>query len=329
MQTVKHLCESEDYPGFYVSGETERLLVSADGRFIDLKTLTCLLPVVSKLYPYPAIHVRGYGTVFCHRVIAKTFIECPGLPDDLQVNHIDGNKNNFSVANLEWCTASQNALHAYVSGLRDDNRPIEIMDLKTGYGQVFYSMQACSRYFSRNAEAIYRYLQSRQTVPFMGHFNLRCVGQEWKPVTSEDVGKVPNGMSKDVVAISETGQKCLFESYGAASRHTGVSGYRIVKAASGLSEKPINGWLFRFLSLFDDSEVDQMVKYPSGLVTPIPPKRKPIPIVVTDKETGEVVHWNSVEEFANAFSVRKNTLQKALLVNSGVWRNFDVRYAKT
>lgn len=50
-----------------------------------------------------------------HRVIAETFIPNPNnLPC---VNHKDGNKMNNSVDNLEWCTHSENTIHAYRTGL--------------------------------------------------------------------------------------------------------------------------------------------------------------------------------------------------------------------
>lgn len=50
-----------------------------------------------------------------HREVAKAFIPNPNnLP---QVNHIDGNKNNNSVSNLEWATNRANAIHAINNGL--------------------------------------------------------------------------------------------------------------------------------------------------------------------------------------------------------------------
>ena len=50
-----------------------------------------------------------------HRIVAMVFI--PNLENFEQVNHKDGNKTNNNVDNLEWCTRSQNLLHAYATGL--------------------------------------------------------------------------------------------------------------------------------------------------------------------------------------------------------------------
>lgn len=50
-----------------------------------------------------------------HRIVAKTFLlNFSNLP---QVNHIDGNKLNNHIDNLEWCTASENMQHAWGNGL--------------------------------------------------------------------------------------------------------------------------------------------------------------------------------------------------------------------
>lgn len=53
-----------------------------------------------------------------HRLLAIHFIPNPN--NYKCVNHIDGNKLNYSLDNLEWCTHSQNTTHAFKIGLMKD-----------------------------------------------------------------------------------------------------------------------------------------------------------------------------------------------------------------
>lgn len=74
-------------------------------------------------------------TIKVHRLVAETYIDNPENKKD--VNHIDGNKANNNVNNLEWCTRSENVIHAFRMGLskiseNQKKRFIEMSKNQTG-----------------------------------------------------------------------------------------------------------------------------------------------------------------------------------------------------
>lgn len=66
-------------------------------------------------------HDKGYSVVslkcknfYVHRLVAMAFLE--NKKNYKEVNHIDFNKKNNVVSNLEWCTHSMNMKHSYDNG---------------------------------------------------------------------------------------------------------------------------------------------------------------------------------------------------------------------
>ena len=55
-------------------------------------------------------------TFYIHRLVAEYF--CKNKRNCNEVNHLDGNKSNNNYTNLEWCTRSENIIHAIENGLK-------------------------------------------------------------------------------------------------------------------------------------------------------------------------------------------------------------------
>ena len=60
---------------------------------------------------------NGRKTFQVHRLVMATFKPIDNM-ENYEINHIDGNKNNNSLNNLEWCTGSFNVRHSLDTGLK-------------------------------------------------------------------------------------------------------------------------------------------------------------------------------------------------------------------
>lgn len=95
-----------------------------------------------------------------HRLVATAFI--PNFCNLPQVNHIDENKLNNNVDNLEWCTSKYNCNYGKRNNLIAQNssfKPIKInqYDLDNNLLNTFDSISSASRYYGCKPITIRRY----------------------------------------------------------------------------------------------------------------------------------------------------------------------------
>jgi hypothetical protein len=103
--------QSVDYPTFELSSE---------GRIRNRETGTVRVQTLNGA-GYLQIVSRHHGNIRIHQEVCKLFKGDTYKPGSV-VNHLDGNKTNNTVSNLEWTTSSFNTKHAWDNGLMENVR---------------------------------------------------------------------------------------------------------------------------------------------------------------------------------------------------------------
>lgn len=94
-----------------VSAAAKRIVCGKNGGYRNLAD-RLISPFVCKQTGYLQVTFADRKKRNVHRLAAEAFLTC-GLPDQVQVNHIDGVRSNPCIENLEWVTASENVEHGF------------------------------------------------------------------------------------------------------------------------------------------------------------------------------------------------------------------------
>lgn len=174
-------------------------------------------PTKGFLGDYYRTNITPDKVMAVHRVLALTFMECPGNPDDFEVNHKDGNKLNNHISNLEWVTKSENIKHASDTGLLD-KKEIKIMDIYSGVVTVRYGYKAVARFLGTDSAGIVGYLNNRFKYPYRNKWSIVYGGEEFPTFT--DVTYFGYGIDDNNVIVASPINKdkppIVFPSFRAA-----------------------------------------------------------------------------------------------------------------
>ena len=141
----------KDFPGYQVSN---------DGLIRNSKTGRILKTQID-IHGYRVLTLRRDKqqiSVAVHRIVASSFYD--GNHTGLDVNHIDGNKLNNHIRNLEYCTRQENIRHAFRTGLKVPSRRMKIRVIETG--EVYESIRDCQRKTGFDQSSISKCLSGKQ-----------------------------------------------------------------------------------------------------------------------------------------------------------------------
>lgn len=123
--------------------------VSSNGEIYSHKR-NIVMKVQTDGWGYLRVSLLNNGhkiTKSVHRLVADAFIKNP--LNKPEINHIDGNKLNNRIDNLEWVTRSENEIHAFKTKLNDRSsydagkhkKKVTISET----GETFESITECSK----------------------------------------------------------------------------------------------------------------------------------------------------------------------------------------
>ena len=101
-----------------INGLKKEYTIDESGNLFDIENNRYKKQYINhKGYIVYHLYINGKSkTLLAHRLVLMTFNPVDNM-ENLQVNHIDGNKKNNNISNLEWCTQSENQRHAFEMGL--------------------------------------------------------------------------------------------------------------------------------------------------------------------------------------------------------------------
>ena len=223
----------------------DRWVIRSDGRKQFVKGRVLKQQLCKNGYMYVHFTTNGKQVALrVNRMVAIAFI--PNPHNYPVVNHLDNNRTNNAISNLEWC--SKNANEAYKNNFGSSpaqvlGRPVFAVNLETG--KVFY--------FESQSEAARKLGISQGDIGMVVRGERNQAGGYWfteneNEITEEKIREIKDNIqfSGGVIAVNpETVEIFCFESQHEAARQLGVSVGNLNMVIKGKRNKAGGYWFCR------------------------------------------------------------------------------------
>lgn len=255
--------KNKEYPGFYrIPILDDFLIINKEGIVIRLTTGRKVS--IGK-------HVKGYATInvrtkesrtvlLIHRILGMLFIKIPlhlsdKNFDEIQINHIDGDKTNNELDNLEWVTGKENIEHACETNLINVKKVLR-RNIYTNEIKKYNTIRDCCRDNCIDKNMLFKHLNSISYGRIIKDNNVFKFDNNitWPDLLAIEHVETTLWKNCDVVAKNVlTNKICLFVSLRQACLALNLSLLTLqnIRSRKGFST-PYENWIFYPL---DDSNI--------------------------------------------------------------------------
>jgi hypothetical protein len=245
--------ECPTFPGYYYVPGYSNYVINKAGRLFNLSRSDEKTFSIGSHGYFETSVVKDSGggrAIGRHRLLALTFIPYGRHVRTQHANHIDHDKRNNAIENLEWLTPAQNVKAAIDFGAKKhQRRAIHLKNLRTNDILTFQTIEACAKHLNTGSPNVHRALEVKRenrTILMQKYIAIRD-GEEWPDITVDDIGVSARANGSPVLVKDlQTEQIIQHPTAMAFVRASGLSKKAITSRLVKGEQGPVGHYLFKY-----------------------------------------------------------------------------------